>query len=88
MTSLPIQRCHCDAATVWADTQNDQRLQVDACPSPLGTYRLEVRPGRSPLAIGVPAAEQAGRTDLHRHHHMTCRGGSKPVRSRGWGKAP
>lgn len=76
-----VQRCQkpgCGAATVWAQTPAIHRIQVDAEPSPAGTYFLEDTGHRDPVAHAVPAEAQAGYPVLHRFHYMTCTG--TPVR--------
>ena len=71
----PTSQCssaRCRAPIVWARTEAGKSTPVDLEPYAAGTTDLTHGLDGQPHARVVPAAERAGRTDLHASHWATC----------------
>ena len=81
-TEHPTEQCRsCPAKVIWAVTERDKPMPVDAEPSLEGTVLLEQQ-GPRLVARVLPAHRAFGRKDLRKSHFATCPDAASWRRSR------
>lgn len=82
MADYPTEKCRtCQADIIWAVTERDRDMPVDAQPTPDGTVLLE-QTGSRLVARVLPAHRAFGRKDLRKSHFATCKDADKWRRQR------
>lgn len=72
MDEYTTEQCRsCPAQIIWAVTERDKPMPVDAEPSLEGTVLLE-QTGSRLVARVLPAHRAFGRRDLRKSHFVTC----------------
>jgi len=73
-TALTVKKCgSCQAPIVWARTDHDRRIPLDAEPAPAGNFIVSSdRGGGDPLAIYVGKVATPADTLRYVSHFVTC----------------
>lgn len=75
MAAYEIAQCgSCHAPIIWAVTDRDRKMPVDAAPVDDGDIHLTDRThlGLEPLAVVLPVAKRFGKRELRMSHFATC----------------